>query len=131
MHNRYPCNRSCGPLSGQSPASHRDSLGSILCEIMWDSWWIKSHWGRFSPSTSASLANHSTDCSTIIIIIIHHSGLIQYAKYGRRTKWTKVSPHPDKCLKDYKQAVEAHSVVRRRGNKTEREGTATGVNLRG
>jgi hypothetical protein len=38
---------------------------------MWDLWWTKWHWGRFSPSTSVSPANpHSTDCSTVIIIII-------------------------------------------------------------
>jgi hypothetical protein len=35
----------------------------------------------FSPSTSVSLANHSIDCSTlIIIIIINHPGLVQGAK---------------------------------------------------
>jgi hypothetical protein len=27
----------------------------------------KAHWGRFSPSTSVSPANHSTDFSIIII----------------------------------------------------------------
>jgi hypothetical protein len=50
---------------------------------MWDLWWTKWHWDRFSPSTSVSSANsHSTDCSTfiiiiIIIIIIYHQGLVQ------------------------------------------------------
>jgi hypothetical protein len=51
---------------------------------MWDLWWTKWHWSRFSPSTSVSPANsHSTDCSTlivvviIIIIIIYHPGLVQ------------------------------------------------------
>jgi hypothetical protein len=29
--------------------------------------WTKRHWGRFSPSTSVSPANHSTDFSIIII----------------------------------------------------------------
>jgi hypothetical protein len=34
---------------------------------MWDFWWTKWHWGRFSPSTSVSPANsHSTDCPTLI-----------------------------------------------------------------
>jgi hypothetical protein len=28
------------------------------------------HWGRFSTSTSVSPAKHSTNCSTLIIIII-------------------------------------------------------------
>jgi hypothetical protein len=27
---------------------------------MWDLWWTKRNWGRFSASTSVSLANHST-----------------------------------------------------------------------
>jgi hypothetical protein len=32
---------------------------------MWDLWWTKWHWGRFSPSTSVSPANsHSTGYST-------------------------------------------------------------------
>jgi hypothetical protein len=34
---------------------------------MWGLWWTKRHWGRFSPSTSVSLAKHSTDFSIIII----------------------------------------------------------------
>jgi hypothetical protein len=25
---------------------------------MWGLWWTKRHWGRFSPSTSVSPANH-------------------------------------------------------------------------
>jgi hypothetical protein len=37
---------------------------------MWDLWWTKRHWGRFSPRTSVSPVNHSTDYSTLIIIII-------------------------------------------------------------
>jgi hypothetical protein len=28
---------------------------------MWDLWWTKSHWGRFSPSTAVFPANHFTD----------------------------------------------------------------------
>jgi hypothetical protein len=48
---------------------------------MWDLWWTKWHWGRFSPSTSVSPANpHFTNCSIIIIIIIiiiDHPGLVQ------------------------------------------------------
>jgi hypothetical protein len=49
---------------------------------MWDLWWTKWHWGRFSPSTSVVPANlHSTTCSTIIIIIIiiiiYHLELVQ------------------------------------------------------
>jgi hypothetical protein len=37
---------------------------------MWDLWWTKQHWGKYSPSTSVSFAKHSTHCSTLIIIII-------------------------------------------------------------
>jgi hypothetical protein len=29
---------------------------------MWDLWWTKQHWGRFSPGTAVSLVTHSTDC---------------------------------------------------------------------
>jgi hypothetical protein len=36
-------------------------------QVMWDLWWIKRHWCWFSPSTSVSPANHSTDCCTLII----------------------------------------------------------------
>jgi hypothetical protein len=34
---------------------------------MWGLWWTKWHWGRFSPSTSVSPANHSTNFSIFII----------------------------------------------------------------
>jgi hypothetical protein len=47
----------------------------VRSQIMWDLWWTKWHWGRFSPSTLVSPANpHSTDCS---IIIVYHPGLVQ------------------------------------------------------
>jgi hypothetical protein len=35
---------------------------------MWDLWWTKKYWGRFSPSTSVYPAKHSTGCYTLIII---------------------------------------------------------------
>jgi hypothetical protein len=38
-------------------------------------WWTKRHCGRFSPDTSVSLANHSTDYTTLVII--RHPGLVQ------------------------------------------------------
>jgi hypothetical protein len=44
-------------------------------QVVWDLWWTKRHCGTFSPSTLVSLANHSIDSSTLIII--HHLGLIQ------------------------------------------------------
>jgi hypothetical protein len=55
---------------------------------MWDLWWIKWRWGRFSPCTSISLANlHSTNCYTITIIC--HLGLVQKANSGRSAEWTQ------------------------------------------
>jgi hypothetical protein len=44
---------------------------------MWDLWWEKWLWGTFSPNTLVSPANHSSDCSALIIIIIHHAVLLQ------------------------------------------------------
>jgi hypothetical protein len=35
---------------------------------MWGFWWTKRHWGRFSPSTSVSPANHHSTNFSIIII---------------------------------------------------------------
>jgi hypothetical protein len=37
---------------------------------MWDLCQTKRHWGRFLPSTSVSPANHSTNCSTLVIIYL-------------------------------------------------------------
>jgi hypothetical protein len=49
----------------QSQAPHRGGLGSIPGQIMWDLWWTKWHWGRFSPSASVSAAtSHSNNCYT-------------------------------------------------------------------
>jgi hypothetical protein len=44
--------------SGWSLASHRGGPGSTPDLVMWDLWWTKWRWGRFSPSTSVSLALH-------------------------------------------------------------------------
>jgi hypothetical protein len=53
-------------------ASHRGGPGLV----MWDLWWTKWRWGRFSPSTSVSPANlHSINCSTITLI--YHLELVQ------------------------------------------------------
>jgi hypothetical protein len=72
----YLCNRPCPSSGGQSPTSHHGGPGSSPGQVMWDLWWTKWHWGRFSLSTSVPLANsHSTDYSTFIII--YHSGLVQ------------------------------------------------------
>jgi hypothetical protein len=49
--------------------------GSSLGQVMWNLWWTKWHWGRFSPSTSVSSANfHATGCFTLTIC---HPGLLQ------------------------------------------------------
>jgi hypothetical protein len=57
---------------------------------MWDLWWTKWHWGRFSPSTSVSPVNsHSTNCSSPII---YHLGLVQQAKYWPTYQVDSVSP---------------------------------------
>jgi hypothetical protein len=48
---------------------------------MWDMWWKKWRWAKFSPSTSVSPANHhSTNFSTTTIT--YHPGLVQQA-----SKW--------------------------------------------
>jgi hypothetical protein len=58
---------------------------------MWDLWWKKWHWGRFSPSTSVSLANsHPTNCCTLTY---HHPGLVQLGQYWSRYQVDSVSPH--------------------------------------
>jgi hypothetical protein len=59
-------------------------------QVMWDLWWTKQHWGRFSPSISVSPANHSCDCSTLFII--HHPGLVQWAKQWPRCQVDLVPP---------------------------------------
>jgi hypothetical protein len=62
-------------LGGYSPASHRGVPGLRPSQVMWDLWWTKWHWGRFSPSTSVSPANSpSTNSNTLII---NHPGLVQ------------------------------------------------------
>jgi hypothetical protein len=43
---------------------------------MWDLWWTKWRWGRFSPNTSVSPANlYSANFSTITIT--YHPGLVE------------------------------------------------------
>jgi hypothetical protein len=51
------------------------SSARLRDEVMWDLWLTKGHCDRFSQSTSVSPANHSTDCSTFVII--HQPGLVQ------------------------------------------------------
>jgi hypothetical protein len=67
--------RPCHSSGGYSPASQSGGPGSSLGQVMWDLWWTKWHWGRFSPNTSVSPANsHSTDSSTLVI---YHPGLVK------------------------------------------------------
>jgi hypothetical protein len=57
---------------------------------MWGLCWTKRHWGRFSPSTSVSPANHSTNFSIIIITRGWHNTPIS----GCGAEWTLDStPH--------------------------------------
>jgi hypothetical protein len=51
---------------------------------MWGLWWTKWHWGRLSPSTSVSPANHSNNFSIIIITRDWHNRPIG----GRNVEWT-------------------------------------------
>jgi hypothetical protein len=64
--------------------SHRGGPDSKPGLAMWDLWFKKWRWGRFSPSTSVSIANlYSTNISTIKIT--YHPGLVQKASTGRST----------------------------------------------
>jgi hypothetical protein len=51
-------------------------------------WWTKRHWGRFSPSTLVSPANHSTDFSIIIIT----RGWGNRPLSGRSVEWALIPP---------------------------------------
>jgi hypothetical protein len=54
-------------------------------------WWTKRHWGRFSPRTSLSPANHhSTNFSIIIITRGWHNRPIGY----RSAEWTQFDSTP-------------------------------------
>jgi hypothetical protein len=71
-----PVELSAWQLKDRTYPSHRGGTASGPGQVMWDLWWTRWHWGKFSPSISVSLANsHSTDCSTLIII--YHPGLVQ------------------------------------------------------
>jgi hypothetical protein len=53
-------------------------------------WWTKRHWGRFSPRTSVSPANHSTNFSVVIITLGWHSRPIG----DRSAEWTQLDSTP-------------------------------------
>jgi hypothetical protein len=52
-------------------------------------WWTKQHWGRFSPSTSVSPANHPTNFSIIITWGWHNRPIS-----GRSAEWTQLDSTP-------------------------------------
>jgi hypothetical protein len=58
---------------------------------MWDLWWTKRHWVRFSPSTSVSPTTQSTDCSTLVTIH-NYPGLVQQAKQWRTHQVDSLAP---------------------------------------
>jgi hypothetical protein len=67
---------------------------------MWDLWWTKWHWGRFSPSASVSPTNSpSTDCSILSSSIVR--GWYNRSNRGCGTKWTQSHP----TLKKKKKTV--------------------------
>jgi hypothetical protein len=53
---------------------------------MWGLGWTKQHWGRFSPSTSVSPADHTTNFFIIIITRGWHNKPIG----GRSAEWTQL-----------------------------------------
>jgi hypothetical protein len=74
------------------PGSHPGS--------MWGLWWIKRQWGRFSPSTSVSPANHhSANFSIIVVVIITTTTTTTRGRYnrpigGRSGEWTQLDSNP-------------------------------------
>jgi hypothetical protein len=57
---------------------------------MWDLWWTKRHWGRFSSSISVPPADHSTNFSIIIITRYWHNR----PTGGRSAEWTQLDCTP-------------------------------------
>jgi hypothetical protein len=57
---------------------------------MWDLWWTKRHWGRFSQSISVSLASHSIDFSIIKIIWGWHNKPTS----DHSAEWTQLDSTP-------------------------------------
>jgi hypothetical protein len=59
-------------------------------ECMWGLWWTKRHWGRFSPSISVSLSNHSINFS----IIINTRGWHNQHISDRSAEWAQLDSTP-------------------------------------
>jgi hypothetical protein len=58
---------------------------------MWGLWWTKRHWGRFSPTTSISPANHH---STNFSIIVINKGWHNKPIGSRSVGWTQLDSTP-------------------------------------
>jgi hypothetical protein len=56
-------------------------------QSMWVLWWTKRHWGRFSPSTSVSPANHHSTKFSILIIT---RGWQNRPIGGRNAEWAQL-----------------------------------------
>jgi hypothetical protein len=84
--------------NGRSLPSHRGRPGSCpgsMCVL----WWTKWHWGRFSPSTSVSPANHhSTNFSIPIMTRTGIMGLLVAAVPGG-LNWTPPLYNLNKYIK--------------------------------
>jgi hypothetical protein len=76
-------------------------------QVMWDLWWTKQHWGRFSLSISVSPTKHSTDCSTLII---HHPGLVHQASNGLSNSGLSSTP-PQKGEKRGRGSIKCMEIL--------------------
>jgi hypothetical protein len=61
-----PSSYSPGPIGGRCAEWTRP--GFAPGQVVWNFWWTRWHWGRFSPRTSVSLANHYSTKFSIFII---------------------------------------------------------------
>jgi hypothetical protein len=60
----------CHGLGGELPASQSGGPGSISGQSMWDLWWTKWHWGRFSVVhtirwEAGRVPEHLDDCQLL------------------------------------------------------------------
>jgi hypothetical protein len=92
-----------GGLFGEQNESKTDTQGHTVAQVshsggpgsrpgsMWDLWWTKRHWGRFSPSTSIPPADHHSTKFSIIIIT---RGWHNKPFVGRSAEWTQLDSTP-------------------------------------
>jgi hypothetical protein len=71
-------------------------------QVMWDLWWTKWHWGRFSTSTSVSSASHY---STKFFILIITQGRCNRPIGGRHAEWTQLHSTATTRIKKKRFAV--------------------------